>query len=767
MTRRRRILVSGRVQGVGFRPAVYRHAAACGLAGFVRNTPAGVLIEVEGRTEDLDRCVRLLRDEPPPQARVAAVRIEDELPLLGETGFRIEPSERSGDLEVGMPPDFAVCDACLAEMRNPATRRYRYPFVNCTQCGPRYTIIRGLPYDRARTTMADFTMCDACAREYADPADRRFDAQPDACAECGPHIRLLVAGQRDAPGDPLLAAAERLARGEILAVKGIGGYHLCVDARRDAAVQRLRDRKHRPHKALAVMFASLEAMERDVVMSDRERAELLAPARPIVILRRRAGSTLSPLLSPDTADVGALLPYTPLHHLLLAEIGPLVMTSGNAADEPIAMDEEELKRLLGPIADAALSHDRPIARRCDDSVLRIVGEDRLWHRRSRGVVPAPIALPVDGPPVLACGGDLKTTFCVTRGARAIVSPHVGDLDDPRANAFYAESIPDLCRLLQVQPAAVAHDLHPDYRSTRFAMAWPAPVRIGVQHHHAHVAACLAEHGLTGPVIGVVWDGTGLGDDGGLWGGEFLVADLRSSRRVAHLKPYPLPGGEEAIRHPIRIAWSHLVTELGDDANRVAHRLPGLAERDREILTSMIRGGVRSPLSSSAGRLFDAVSGLLGLCDEVTYEGQAAIRLQAAADTAAAVAGDYPFALREDMLDPGPMFTAIVADIERGEPIGRIAFRFHRTLAAAIGTVCERIRGVEHLNLVALSGGVFQNELLLGLTKASLTERSFDVRIHRQLPPNDACLSVGQAAVALARLQNALDSDDERLLDAPR
>lgn len=746
MKRRLRIRVCGRVQGVGFRPAVYRMACEAGVAGSVWNDATGVLIEVEGDTAAVENFLARLK-HPPVRATVESVRIE-ELSPAGLAGFEIVASRRSGDLTIGMPPDLATCEACARELLDPADRRYRYPFINCTDCGPRFTIIRRLPYDRERTSMAEFAMCERCAREYHDPTDRRFDAQPDACPDCGPQLRLVDPVGCPVDGEPVLDAARLLREGAILAIKGLGGYHLCCDALSDAAVARLRDRKRRPHKALAVMFRSLQQVEEHCFLNEAERAEISGYRRPVVIVARRPGSSLSPLVSPDSPDVGAFLPYTPLHHLLLAEISPLIMSSGNLADDPIAKTEEELKGLLGSVADAALVHNREIVRRCDDSVLRLTGEGPLLIRRSRGYVPDAMDLPVGGPPTLGCGGELKNAFCVTRGAQGFVSQHIGDLTDLRAYEFFAEATADLIELLEIEPEIVAHDLHPDFLSTRYAEKSGIRPRVAVQHHHAHIAAVMAEHGLTKPVIGVALDGMGLGDDGTLWGGEFLVADLARYRRVCHFATYRMPGGEQATLNPDRMAFSCLLAELNPDDARMARLLPGLDRRARALLRRVIEGEAHAPITSSAGRLFDAVSAMLGLCSRISYEGQAAIRLQTAATPG--VTDVYPFEMGEAVLSFGPMIRRIAAEVEGGVPAGTVAAMFHNTVAAGVGAVCERVASAEGLSGVALSGGVFQNTLLLRLVTERLRNDGLDVYSHSLLPPNDACLSLGQVVVALAK-----------------
>ncbi len=756
MNKRMHIEVRGCVQGVGFRPTVYRHAVEAGLSGFVLNALSGVVIEVEGPPARVRRFLDRLREAPPPQARIDALEAR-EVPPTGAAGpFVISRSERSGDVAAGMPPDLATCDDCRRELFDPADRRAGYAFINCTNCGPRFTIIRSLPYDRPRTSMAGFPMCRACEAEYTDPLDRRFDAQPNACAACGPRLTLRDAHGDELTGHPIAETARLLEQGETVALKGLGGFHLACRADDSRAVERLRRDKARPHKALAVMFASIEQVRRHCRTSPETEALLQTPAHPIVILPRRPDSTLSSLISPDTDDVGVFLPYTPLHLLLLAEISPLVMTSANRAEEPIISDFAELSPdILGRVAHFALDHDRPIVRRCDDSVVRFAAGAPLPIRRSRGYVPAPVRLPVAGGSVLACGGELKNTFCVTRGGDAFLSQHVGDLTEWAACRFYESAVRDLVGLLGVQPTVVAHDLHPDYLSTRFARKARLAPLFGVQHHHAHIAACLAENGRQGPAIGVALDGTGYGPDGTVWGGEFLEASLTSYRRAARFEWLRLPGGDAAVKHPVRIALSLLVTVFGPDegARLAAELLPGLAAKDRGILLQVLRIPQRSPNTSSAGRLFDAVSSLLGLCDTITYEGQAAIRLQTAAERAGIRPDPAPVEVDAGsevaVVSFAPFVRRVVRERRAGTDRREIAALFHATVAGAVVHTCSMLRERTGLEEVALSGGVFQNSLLTAWTIEALAAAGFRIWRHRHVPPNDAGVCYGQAAVAVA------------------
>jgi len=793
-----RLRIEGRVQGVGFRPTVYRLARRFPLTGFVKNTGFGVLIEAQGEQNALNQFIACLQSEKPRQAVIESLQSEEINPLA-ENDFSITESVRSGDLCAGMPPDMAICALCRQELFDPGDRRRQYPFINCTDCGPRFSIIRALPYDRKRTTMASFQMCPACQEEFTDPLNRRFEAQPNACPVCGPRVELLDADFNAMAGDPIAGAIELLKAGKILAVKGIGGYHLCCDALNADAVRLLRERKKRPDKPLAVMFKSLPQIREYCRLTDEEAAELKSVAAPVVILQRkgkksladterRLGQALAVNISPDTNDVGAFLPYAPLHCLILEEIAPLVMTSGNKRDEPIAINEDDLKNILGDIADAALTHNRPIVRRCDDSVLRIVRAGKIMLRRSRGFVPAAIRLPVSGPPVLACGAELKSTVCVTRGDRAFLSAHIGDLDDLRNYNFFQESVRDFLELLEVSPAVVAHDMHPDYVSTRYALGVDGVRREQIQHHHAHIASCLAEHQLAGKAIGIALDGTGYGTDGTIWGGEIMIADLCSFQRVGHFKQYPMPGGKEAVLEPARMALSILAVEFGADAEKMIEKhLPSIPGRERAVLLDMVGRKAHSPLTSSAGRLFDAVAALLGLGERVSYEGRAAVCLQALADKR--VNRNYPYEIQEEngilVLSLAKTVRAIVGDLEQKKAGSHIAAMFHNTIAAALAEACVLIRqrydlanknfkdaaGPEahalpidsdkgratasppcrlNLNRVALSGGVFQNDFLLDKLTDCLKREGFEVYTNQIVPPNDGGISLGQAAVAAAR-----------------
>jgi hydrogenase maturation protein HypF len=732
---RKRLRIGGVVQGVGFRPFVHALATRLKFAGHVFNSTSGVVIEAEGSTIAIDELERALRSQLPPLARIDSFESVD-IEVRGDTGFTILPSVDDANAVALVPPDVAACDACLAEVAEPANRRFGYAFTNCTHCGPRYTVIRALPYDRARTTMAAFTMCAACQAEYDDPGDRRFHAQPNACADCGPRLSRDIGDVRDA-----------IRRGEIVAMRGLGGFQLVCEAANEDAVNRLRVRKRRSEKPFAVMVPNLDVAERLCIIGDDERLALLSRERPVVILQRRDGP--SPL-APGNDTLGVMLPYTPLHATLIEGFEALVMTSGNVSEEPIVIDNDAAIDQLAPIADSFLLHDRDIHTRVDDSVVRVFEGKVRPLRRARSFAPRPIDLGESIPELLACGGQLKNTLCLTKGSLAFVSQHIGDLENYETLQFFEETLQRMQALFRIDPVAVAHDLHPTYTTTRFAQTLGLRT-IGVQHHHAHIASCMAEHGLRERIIGVAMDGTGYGTDGAIWGGEFLIADRASFRRRAHLRYIPLPGGDSAIRQPWRVALSHLI-----DAGRADTSLP-VDEAKRKAVASMIERGIHTVPTSSCGRLFDAVASLAGLRQEVTFEAQAAIELESIARGIAADRA-YPYAITNDQpmqIDLRATIAAIVDDRERGQSAAQIAARFHETMADVIESTCVRIRDDEALNRVCLSGGTFQNMLLLGNTTTRLRQRGFEVFIHECVPPNDGGLSLGQAAVAGEMLARGL------------
>ncbi|MGW6840850.1 carbamoyltransferase HypF [Streptomyces sp. NPDC054958] len=766
---RRRITVRGVVQGVGFRPYVYTRATGLGLAGHVTNTPEGVVAEVEGAPAAVVLfCERLAADAPP----LAVVDAVDhwEVPVAGGTGFTIIASRTGGPARTLVSPDVATCADCLTELADPADRRHRHPFITCTHCGPRFTIVTGLPYDRAHTTMASFPMCPDCAREYADPTDRRFHAQPVACPACGPRLRLLTGRppRESTEVDPVAEARRLLAAGAILAVKGLGGYHLACDATRPDAVAELRRRKARGDKPFALMARDLTDVERFAHLGPEERALLTGSVRPIVLLRRRAGADGPEGVAPGCPDLGVMLPYTPVHHLLLGLPGDppgprlLVMTSGNLSGEPIVTDDAEALDRLAALADGWLTHDRPIHVPCDDSVVRVCDGEPLTVRRSRGYAPLPLTLPVPVPATLAAGGDLKNTFCLGEGRQAWLSAHIGDMDDLATRYALEGAERQLESITGVAPVLLAADRHPGYRSTRWAeRAAGARPLVRVQHHHAHIASTLAEHGLEGdrPVIGVAFDGTGYGDDGAVWGGEVLLADYAGFTRFAHLAYVPLPGGDAAVHRPYRMALSHLRAagiERSPDLPCVAACPPG----EIQLLERQLERGLNCVPTSSMGRLFDAVSSLAGICHLAGYEAQAAIELEGAALGAHPTdhGPGYAFGLRAApdpdagplTADPAPVLAAVVADVRAGTDPALIAARFHSSVAALVATLCSDARERHGLDTVALTGGVFANTLLSVECARRLRAAGFTVLRHGRVPPNDGGLSLGQLMVAAAR-----------------
>ncbi len=743
--------VRGLVQGVGFRPFVWREATSRGLSGWVGNDANGVVLEVEGSAPDVASLLDALT-RPPPLARVEEVRSVDLRPE-GSVGFEVRASDTVGVRRALVSADTATCADCARELRDSNDRRFGYPFINCTNCGPRYTIVRSVPYDRSRTTMAPFPMCVACRAEYDDPRDRRFHAEPVCCPACGPTLRLLDRTGHELSGDAIAGSVERLHAGQVVAVKGLGGYHLAVDAANESAVATLRRRKHREDRPFALMVADVDAAAALCVLDEEERALLLSTARPIVLLRRRAGAAVARSVAPGSPTLGVMLPYTPLHILLVEALGrPVVLTSGNLSDEPIAFSDADAADRLDSIADAFLLHDREIRTRVDDSVCKVVRGRVVPIRRSRGYVPHPVTLPLGcEEPVLACGPALKNTFCVARGRDAFVSHHIGDLDDYATLQSYLDGIAHLTSLLDVAPGVVAHDLHPDYPSTRYAMEREDVRLVAVQHHHAHIASCLADNGVVGPVIGVAFDGIGLGPDGTAWGGEFLIADLTGYARVAHLAAVPMPGGDAAARQPWRMAAAHLDLAYAGEVPQDLAVVQRQGPRWDQVL-SLMRAGVSAPMTSSAGRLFDAISALLGVRDVVSYEGQAAIELEHIADPAEI--GSYPVGISDDavaQVDCASLVRAVADDLLRGSSVAVIAGRFHNTLADVVRDVCTRARDVHGLHAVALSGGVFQNALLVSRCLTRLENAGFEVLTHRQVPPNDGGISLGQAAVAAASL----------------
>ena len=748
--KRLRIEIEGIVQGVGFRPFIFRLAARHGITGWVRNVSGCVLLEAEGTWANLSAFLLDIERETPPLASITVIRTSA-IPPVGEKGFLILSSAEGGHV-IQIAPDSNVCDDCLRELFDPADRRYRYPFINCTNCGPRYSIITGIPYDRPFTTMAAFAICTACRAEYEDPSNRRFHAQPNACPECGPRLILAGPDGRETGRDPLTWAIALLKEGRILAVKGTGGFHLAVDACNDGALREMRRRKQREEKPLAVMVRDIGEISRHVRCQDLEKRLLTGPERPIVILPRLACSPISPLVAPVNGYLGMMLPSTPIQYLLLEETAtPLVMTSGNLSNEPIAFRDDDAYDRLAGLADFFLTHDRDIHTFSDDSVIRVFQGNPLFIRRSRGYVPRPVYLPFSQKSILAVGGELKSCLCLTSGNRAFLSQHIGDLKNSAAERLLEETAAHLMKMLEITPVAVAHDFHPDYLSTSFAGELGDIPKIAVQHHHAHMAACMAENSLDEDVIGVIFDGAGFGLDGKMWGGEFLLGNYRSYCRRGHFRYVPLPGGDTAARETYRMAIAYLYDSHGE--RLFDHSLPvldALENKEKNLFLAMLERGINSPLSSSCGRLFDAVAALIGLRSYVSYEGQAAMELEAAAELSDA-AGEYPFALFSEadriIVDFRLMIDAILRDLETGEPVPVLARRFHETLAAATLEVVRAIGRESGVRKVVLSGGVFQNKLLTGQVHDLLTAHGFQVFIHRLVPPNDGGLALGQAVIA--------------------
>jgi hydrogenase maturation protein HypF len=759
---RKRIQIQGVVQGVGFRPFVYRLAQRLDIRGYILNSSEGVVIEAEADEEAVQQFVSALATELPSLAKIDAVEVSGIEPT-GEDCFTIHESAAIAGRFALVPPDVGTCPDCQQDFKTPGDRRYRYPFTNCTNCGPRYTIIRDVPYDRRNTTMDEFRMCPACQAEYHDPSNRRFHAEPNACPDCGPGLALVTA-EKLALGTPLdFAAASQgilgharllLEHGEILAIKGLGGFHLACDASNHQAVSLLRERKRRNGKAFAIMTRDLATAERLCFVTPADRSLLMSPSRPIVLLRRRDGAPISEKVAPGNARLGVMLPYTPLHHLLFEGAGfeALVMTSGNLSEEPIVHRNQEVWPRLKGLADHFLLHNRDIHARADDSVVQSFEGREYPIRRSRGFVPEPVDLAKPVHDILACGGELKNTLCLTRDHYAILSQHIGDLENLETMEFFRETLEHLKRFFRVSPVAVAHDLHPNYLSTRFALEESGLQPIGIQHHHAHIASCMADNGLEGRVIGVALDGSGYGTDGKIWGGEFLVCGFSEFERRGHLSYVPLPGSNNAVRQPWRSALAYLDAAFGSEAASLP--LPLFREIPAEQITfvgAMISRRIHTFETSSCGRLFDAVASILGIRHEITYEGQAAIELEAAASRDP---GTYPFEFRGNdpfRIDLRSLIRKITNDFLGGAPIPVISARFHRTIGQVVVDACVRIRESAGLNRVCLSGGTFQNLRLLDHSVTGLRERDFQVFVHHRVPPNDGGLSLGQAMIANHRL----------------
>lgn len=768
---REAITVRGVVQGVGFRPFVYRVATEEGLAGFIGNDTGGVTIEIEGPAERLESFRRRLREEAPPLSRIDSVHSESLAPK-NEKEFRIVLSDARGQVHTGIPADAATCADCLGELLDAKDRRYRYPFLNCTNCGPRFTITRRIPYDRPQTSMATFKMCAACQAEYDDPANRRFHAQPNACPVCGPHVWLVAPDGAEIPSDDAVSATiDRLMAGEIMAIKGTGGFHLAVDATNEFAVMRLRDRKHRYGKPLAVMARDLEAARELCALTPEEEELLVTVARPIVIARKRTGNGIAPSVAPGIPWLGVFLPYAPLQHLLFADsrVKALVMTSANLSEEPIAIDNDEALARLGNIADGFLMHDREILQRCDDSVVALVDGAAQFLRRARGFVPLAVALPdsfgkEEVTPLLAVGGHLKNVFTLAKGRFAYQSQHLGDLENLTGLEFFRESLAHLMHTFEIEPEVVVHDLHPGYLSTSRAKEWAAERKIpvlAVQHHHAHVAACMAEHGVEGPVIGLSLDGTGYGTDGTIWGGEVLISRLDGFERFAHLESTPMPGGEAAIREPWRMALGALYAAGFEIESEEIVAAAGAKQQDAHVTRRMIERGVNTPLTSSCGRLFDAVAAVVLGRGVVDYEAQAAIELEGVAvDEPDGADSGYTFNWlggdwnrhEAGRISSSAMWRELFEDLQAGVGKARIAARFHAGQAAAFTRAAVEARAATGVGRVALSGGCMHNRRLVRLLRAGLEAQGFEVLQHVQVSPGDGGLSYGQAVVAAAMLR---------------
>jgi hydrogenase maturation protein HypF len=750
------------VQGVGFRPYIYRLATEERVTGNISNDTAGVTIEIEGEPPQVECFLTRLPLERPPLSFISSVHVED-VPCLGDDRFTIIDSDVRGHVATQIPPDAATCDDCLRELLDPLNRRFRYPFTNCTNCGPRFTITRKIPYDRPQTSMAKFKMCQACQAEYDNPLDRRFHAQPNACWDCGPQLWLARPdGTRIESDDPLSDTVARLAAGEILAIKGIGGFHLAVDATNSDAVERLRQRKHRYGKPLAVMFRDLASV-RGCCHCDDEENLLTGFQRPIVLLRKRKGIDIAETVAPGIPWLGVFLPYAPLQHLLFSDgrLRALVMTSANLSEEPIAIDNQEASGRLSEIADAFLFHDREILQRCDDSVLSIVGGNQQILRRARGFVPLPLSMPIASPPLLAVGGHLKNVFCLASGSNAYQSQHLGDLENITSLEFFGEALEHLKRTFEIEPEVISHDLHPRYISTQWAIQQSLPL-IPVQHHHAHIVSCMAENSISEPVIGIALDGTGYGMDGKVWGGEVLISTHASFVRFSHLDYVAMPGSAAAIKEPWRMAFGHLLTALGEEAlSAEIAGILGATERETRLLARMVERQVNSPLTSSCGRLFDAAAVVITGRRIVDYEAQAAIELEGIATHIedCAPQDGYPirpvkgnWELRQPyLLNVGEMWKELLNDRRKGTAPARMSMRFHAGVAEAYAQLAILARSLTGLNKVCLSGGVFHNALLHRLLHRSLVAENFDVYSQSLVSPGDGGISYGQAVVAAAKL----------------
>ena len=751
------ISVRGIVQGVGFRPFVYGLAIKYNLKGWVCNTSEDVKIEVEGEAAAIKQFEMELQTKAPPLAHIEGVTINYH-PPLGYKSFEIRHSQALEGKYQLISPDVATCQPCLSELLDPEDRRYRYPFTNCTNCGPRFTIIEDMPYDRPKTTMHSFQMCPQCQAEYDNPLDRRFHAQPNACPKCGPEVELVDnQGNRVTESNPIAAASQFLKEGKIVAIKGLGGFLLASDATNDKVVRKLRQRKKRSSKPFAIMVTDIAEAKRHCYVSPQEEKLLTSPQSPIVLMRWKEDSSVSQEVAPNLEYLGIMLPYTPLHHVLLRDTGlPLVMTSGNLSEEPIAKDNDEALRRLSQIADYFLIHNRDIYSRYDDSVAIVEKDTSQLMRRARSYAPYPLHLTFEARQVLACGAEEKNTFCLTKDNYAFLSQHIGDMENMETLEHFDSTISLYQRLFRIEPEIIAHDLHPDYLATKYAQELGefGIKLVPVQHHHAHIASCMADNGLEAPVIGVAFDGTGMGTDGSIWGGEFLIADCRNFSRVGHLEYLPLPGGDAAIKRPRRTAIGYILTLLGE--NTLNQELPlarEVNEIEIETIKRQIERKINSPLTSSMGRLFDAISALLGIRSEIDYEGQAAIELEMAAHEKdyANAQENYSYHIVEDkgirIVQLRDLLSAVIEDLHQGIPKGRISVKFHNTMAQMTNEMCHLIANETGISQVALSGGVFQNRLLSTKTVELLESSGFQVFTHKQVPCNDGGISLGQAVIA--------------------
>lgn len=757
---RKIITVKGIVQGVGFRPFVYRIAHDLNLNGRVINNPDGVEIDLQGQEQQIGKFLQLLKNDHPPLAKIDKIVCQSAEPV-GYNDFTIGHTERLGTAEALVSVDVAVCDECLAEMFDHGDRRYHYPFINCTNCGPRFTIIKDIPYDREFTTMSDFPMCEECSREYHNPLDRRFHAQPNACPVCGPRVSLYDNHGIQIEQDPIPETANLLNQGYIIAIKGLGGYHLACNALNNEAVSNLRKRKLREDKPFALMAKNIEQIKDYCIVSEKEKELLRSVARPIVLLKRREDIQIAGAVAPGNEYLGVMLPYTPIHYLLFEYLDfPLVMTSANVSDEPIAYQDSDAFKRLKIIADYFLTHNREIHHRCDDSVLRVYRDKEYFLRRSRGYAPAPVKLFENSVQILAVGGEQKNTFCLTKGYNVFVSHHIGDLENMETLSAFEREVEMYKKLFHVEPELVVHDNHPEYLSTKYSLGLPNIKKVGLQHHHAHIASCMAEYGLEGNVIGIAFDGTGYGDDGAIWGGEFLYASLLDFKRFAHLKYVPMPGGAKAIKEPWRMAAGYLYSQFNRDWSLASKKLT--ESKDEYVistLTQVMEKKINSPLTSSMGRFFDAVSALIGIRDIVNYEGQAAVEMEQVANTSCNVRKKYNYKINNNSdvleIDPGDALTEIINELKQNVTKSEIAMIFHNTIKGMVVDICEKGREMFGEKRVCLSGGVFQNLLLLNMVQSELETRGFEVFIHRIVPTNDGGLCLGQAAIAAAKYSQGL------------